>query len=127
VGETKATTKSWAEVTTKKAVIPMETTDRSDREEVLERAVKVTDVAELNTEPQEWNQPTTQSVMDRMGEGRQPTEPVEKSRDNMEMFLQTGDISINKKENVGASWWINRNDPGYCVPFACYNCMDFET
>jgi hypothetical protein len=52
----------------------METTERSDREEeVVERAVKATDVEEPNTEPQEWNRPKTQSVIDRMGEGRKPT------------------------------------------------------
>jgi hypothetical protein len=94
---------------------------------VVDRAFKAIDVEEPNTEPQEWNQPTTQSVLDRMGEGRKPTEPVEKSLDNMEMFLQTGDIYINQKENVGASWWIIRNDPGHCVPVVCYNCMGFET
>jgi hypothetical protein len=33
VEETKATRKLWAEVTTKGAVIPLETTERRDREE----------------------------------------------------------------------------------------------
>jgi hypothetical protein len=51
---------------------------------VVKRADAETDDAERpNTEPKEWNQSTTQSVMVQMGEDRRLTEPVKESRDNI--------------------------------------------
>jgi hypothetical protein len=75
----------------------MDTTERSDRdEEVVERAVAATDVAEgPNTEPKGLNHPTTQSVVVQMGEDRHLNEPVEESRDNM---AQLGKAEGNKAD-----------------------------
>jgi hypothetical protein len=63
----------------------MDTIERSDKgEEVVKMVALAPDVAEgTNTEPQEWNQSTTQRAMDLMSEAMQLTETVEGSRDNM--------------------------------------------
>jgi hypothetical protein len=68
---------------------------------VVERAAAALDVAEgPNTEPQEWNQPTTRCAMDLMVETMQLTEPVEESRGNMGPLVQVEEHQVDNATHM---------------------------
>ena len=69
--------------------------------EVVERAAVAPDVAGgPNTEPQEWNQPTTRCAMDPMVEAMQLTESVEDSQDNMGPLVQVEEHQVDNATDM---------------------------
>jgi hypothetical protein len=77
----------------------MDTMGRSDRG--WKRWKGQPDVAEgPNTEPQEWNQPTTRCARDPMVETMQLIEPVEESRDNMGPLVQVEEHQLDNATDM---------------------------
>jgi hypothetical protein len=100
--DARATRKSWAEVATTGAADPVDTIERSDRGmEVVERAAAALDVVEgPDTEPQEWNQPTTRCAIDPRVETMQLTESVEESQDIMGPLVQVEEHQVDNATDM---------------------------